>query len=489
MSEVPLEGLSQQELEQRLAHALAIGDEEAAGSVEILLARCLLDAGEGAAARRHAERAVALQRRVRHPADHDLARALEVLGRAARAGGDDDTATGAYLEAIDIAGRLGHRDIVAALLNELGTMAATAGDRGRARDLLSAALRTAPEPREDAARRAELGLARIELDDGDDASAARRALRVLHGGAHGDTALDGALLLLDAAAAAAARSDHETCRRRCELALPVVRELASPATLIALLATLAAACRELVDLPAARACYEEAVERCEQLDGPREAVATRTGLLLDLGEMCLVDMADPATAAGHLNAALVGCDEAGMIERSVAVTRRLHQAATALGDGGDVRRWRAAAERAAFVAAVAREATVLAGGGAPGSVVDMPAVVLGDTGGRPAALRIPGGRVADGILWRRRLAAELRRAAPRHRVAVVRGRAHAHTAEGPLGETLQLLVVEPDRVEVRVAEVERGAEGVVCGPWLLAADDDWPGGRDRLVEALREALA
>jgi tetratricopeptide (TPR) repeat protein len=484
VSEVPLEGLSQQELEQRLAHALAIGDEEAAGSVEILLARCLLDASDATAARRHAERAVALQRRVRSD-ERDLARALEVFGRATRAAGDDDAATGAYLEAIDIAGRLGHRDVVAALLNELGAMAATAGDRGRARDLLSAALRTAPEPREDAARRAELGLARIELDDGDDASAARRALRVLHGGADGEAALVGALLLHDAAMVATRRGDHETARRRCELALPVVREQGAAADLIALLASLGGACRGLVDLPAARAYYEEAVERCEQLDGPREAVVTRSGLLLDLGALCLVDMAQPALAVGHLNAALVGCDEAGLLDRSVTVTRLLHQASTALGDAGGVRRWHAAMERAAFVAAVAHEAAARA---ERGSVVDMPAMVLGDPGGRPAALRIPGGRVADGILWRRRLAAELKRAAPRGRVAVVRGRVQARTADAPLGESLQLLVVERDRVEARFAELERGPDGVVCGPWLAAGDDQWPGGRDRLVEALREAL-
>ena len=484
MSETPLEGLSRQELEQRLAHALAVGDERAAGSVEVLLARCLLDDGDTAAARRHAERAVALQRQVL-PADLDLARALEVFGRAARAGGDDDAATGAYLEAIDVAGRLGHRDVVAGLLEELGGMAATAGDRGRARDLLTAALRTAPEAREDGARRAELGLARIELDDGDDGSAARRALRVLHGGAQGEIALEGALLLRDAAVVAAARADHETARRRCEIALPMVREHGTAGALVALLAILAAACRQLVDLPAARGVYEEAVERCEQIGDARQAVLTRSGLLLDLGVLCLVDMADPAAATGYLEAALAGYEEAGLVEEAVEVSRRLQQAATERGDARGVRRWHVAAERAAFVAAVARQADALA---RRRRVGDLPATVLGDTGGVPAPLRIPGGRVSDGLLWRRRLAAELRKAAPRRRVAVLRGAAHARSADSPLGESMHLLVIERDRVEARVAEVARGGSGAGCGPWVPAGDGAWPVGQDRLVEALRDAL-
>lgn len=500
MSEAPLEGLSQQELEQRLAHALAVGDEEAAGVVEILLARCLLDAGDAAAARRHAERAVALQRR--RPAgtgDHELARALEVFGHAARVGGDADTATGAYLEAIDLAGRLGLSDVVTALLEQLGAMAVTAGDRARARDLLSAALRTAVEPREDAARRAELGLARIELDDGDDASAARRALRVLHGGARGELALDGALLLRDAALVAGARGDDETARRRCELALPLVRDHGSPATLVALLAALGASCRSLVDLAVARGYYEEAVERCEALEPPAAAVERRSELQLALGEMLLVDMADPAAAMGHLTAAFVACEEAGLLDRAVDVARRLHHATTALGDTGGVRAWRAAMERAAFVAAVARDAAAaLAAHREPGGgrLADMPALVLGDDGGRPVALRLPGGRVSDGVIWRRRLAAEVRRAAPRRRLAVLRGRASTRLEPGarpldtPVGEALHMVLVEDDGLETRVAEVVRAADGGLasCGPWLPAGDDAWPGGRDRLVEALREAL-
>jgi len=491
MGETPLEGLSQQELEQRLAHALAVGDDAAAGSVEILLSRCLLDDGDAGAARLHGERAVALQRR-RHPVDAELARALDVLGRAAQAGGDEDAATGAFLEAIDVAGRFDQRDLVAALLSQLGGMAATAGDRGRARDLLSAALRTAPEPREDGARRAELGLAAIELDDGDDSSAARRALRVLHGGARGETALDGALLLHRAGEAAASRGDHETARRRCELALPTVRELGSAGAQVALLHTLAAACRHGVDLPAARDAYEDAVEQCEQL-GAVGSVAlgtARSALLLELGAMCLVDMADPAAAIGCLETALGDAGDAGLLDRRVEAARRLHQAATALGDTAGVRRWRALAERTSFVAVVARDALALAEAAESG----MPTAVFGDTGGRPVAVRVPGGRVSDGLLWRRRLAAELRRTATRRRVAVVRRRVEAsvepgsHAREAPLGESLQLLVIDRDGIEARVAAVSRGSAGLVGGAWLRAGDDWLDGDRDRLVEALREAL-
>ena len=481
------QGLSQAELEQRLAHALAVGDDVAAGAVEILLARCLLDAGDVAQARRHGERAVALQRR-RRPADAELAQALDVFGRAAQVDGDVDAATGAFLEAIDVAGRFEQRDLVATLLSQLGGMAATAGDRSRARDLLSAALRTAPEQREDGARRAELGLAAIELDDGDDESAARRALRVLHGGARGEAALQGALLLHRAAIAAAERGDDETARRRCELALPMVRELAPVAAVVELLESLAVACRHLADLPAAREWYAEAIERCEELGEP-DAVAVaarRSGLLLDLGEMCLVDMADPAAAAECLEPALADAGGAGQLDRRAEVARRLHQAATALGDTAGVRRWRAVAERAAFLAVVARDAAARG---------DTETAVYGDTGGRPVAVRIPGGRVSDGVLWRRRLAAELRRTATRRRVAVVRRRVEASVVPGsrpldaPLATSLQLVVVDRDGIEARVAAVGHDENGApACGPWLRAGDD-WLGGeRDRLVEALREAL-
>jgi hypothetical protein len=97
--------------------------------------------------------------------------------------------------------------------------------------------------------------------------------------------------------------------------------------------------------------------------------------------------------------------------------------------------------------------------------------------------------VSEGVLWRRRLGAELRRAAPRRRVAVLRGRASARAADSPLGESLHLVVVERDRLEARLAEVVRDGVAVGVGPWLPAGDDDWPGERDRLVDALREALA
>jgi len=489
VGETPLEGLSREELEQRLAHALLVGDDGAAGEVESRLAQCLLDGGDSEAARRHGERAVALQRRI--GADEGLARALAVFGHAARTLGDADTATGAFLEAIDLEGRHGHRDVVASLLNALGSMAATAGDRERARDLLAAALRTAPEAREDAARRAELGLARMELEDGDDPSAARRALRVLQGGAKGEVALEGAWVLRDAGRAALSRDDAETARRRFEFALPVVRRTGGPEGLVELLVALAAACRRGEDHPAARAHYEEAVAHSADLSDRDAAVELQASLLQDLGEMCLVSAGDPAAALGFLEGALVASETAGTLQRSVVLTGRLHEAARAVGDTRAAERWRVAVGRAAFASNVARLADSLLAEAAGGS---LPTAVLGDTGTQPRPLRIPGRRVSDGALWRHRLAAEVRRAAPLRRVAVLRGGTQVHVEPGvrvvdaPMGEAVWLFLVEREAVQVRVATVSRDGGRAVCGPWLVAEEPGWPGSRDGLVEALRSAL-
>jgi tetratricopeptide (TPR) repeat protein len=495
VGETPLEGLSQGELEQRLAHALAVGDEAAAGEIEVQLAQCLLDAGELESARRHGERAVALQRRGGEGgrrAAPGLGRALAVFGHAARALGDTETATGAYLEAIDHEGRHGHRDSVAELLSTLGGMAATVGDRERARDLLAAALRTAPEAREDAARRAELGLARMELEDGDDGSAARRALRVVQGGATGGVALDAALLLRDAGAHALAEGDSETARRRHEFALAVLRRNECEVeVLVDLVAALAAACRAAGDHGAARAHAEEAVSRTADMADGAAAVELRAALLLATGEMCLLEEGDPAAALGYLEDALVASETAGTLPRSAAVVGRLHEAARAAGDAAAAERWRVRVGRAAFAANVGRLAEALL---AEAPRPPMATAVLGDTGRQPRILRIPGGRVSDGVLWRRRLLAEVRRAAPLGRVAVLRGGLQAQLTPGvrpvdaPLTESVWMFLVERDSVEVRMARVSREGGVARCPSWALAEEPGWPGSRDGLVEALRAAL-
>jgi tetratricopeptide (TPR) repeat protein len=486
MSETPLEGLSREELEQRLAHALAVGDDVAAGDAEIRLAACLLDAGEAAEARKHGERAVALQRRVRD--EHDLARALEVFGHACRDLGDAPAATSAYLEAIDLEGRHGHRHLVAALLHELGVMAQSSGDRDRARDLLRAALRTAPEQRDESAQRAELGLAQLELEDGDDHTAARRALRVLQGGAEGELALACALLLRDAGMAARRRGDNEAALHRYEFALPVVRRQANVPMLVGLLVDLGSAGRATGQPEIARGHFEEAVRHTgEEWDAdPQDAVEFRAALLHDLGDMALREQDDPGAAVAYLEAALEASETAGSLERSFQVTGRLHQACLARGDVAAAEKWRAALGRAAFAANVARVAVSLLGRGT--EPPPLRTAVFGDSGAEPRLIRVPGGRLADGLLWRRRLAAEVRRAAPLRRLAVLRGGMQASAATGPLGEAVWMFLVERDSVEVRVAQVRRESGGVTCHAWHGAEEPGWPGSRDGLVEALRTAL-
>src|SRR5581483_662117 len=382
-------------------------------------------------ARRHAERAVALCRE-HHLADGVLARALEALGNAARAAGDGEAATGAYLEAIDLQSRHGEQAAVATLLGSLGGLAARAGDRDRARDLLASALRGTAGGSDDGRRRAELELAQIELEDGDDTSAARRALRVLQGGAAGALALQSARLLQQAG-----------------------------------------------ELAGRRAYWEEAVAACTDAETVDDGLLdTRGGLLHDLGDMALTDAADPAGALGYLEEALTVSDAAGSLGRVVLVASALHQAAVRLGDTGGVERWRAVQARAAFAVAVSREALRLLGPAGNGEPGEAPTYVLGDTGGAPHVVRIPGGRVSDGAIWRRRLAAELRRAAPRGRVAVVR---RARRGKGGTATALQMLVVDAGGVEAR-----QGG----CGPsperWRRVVQPK--PGADRLVEALRAAL-
>jgi tetratricopeptide (TPR) repeat protein len=475
--ELPLEKLSRQELEQRLAHALAVGDEESVAQVDAGLSSSLLADGDVEGARRHAERAVALCRE-HGLGDALLARALEALGHAAKALGDPDAATGAYLEAIDLQSRQGEKGAVASLLGNLGGLAARAGDRDRARDLLGAALRGAADPSDDGRRRAELELAQIELEDGDDISAARRALRVLQGGAAGAQSLEAARLLQESGEAAARRGDDEVARRRYEFALPVVRREGTGDALLGMLQLLGATCRRAGDHAAARGYWQEAIELCAAAEAPDERLLdTRGALLHDLGEMCLTDEADPTAALPYLEEALEVSDATGALSRVVSAASALHRAAVRRGDVAAVERWRAVQARSGFAAGVARLAAGLVGGQADGG--EPPTYVFGDTGGAPHTVRIPGGRVSDGVIWRRRLAAELRRAAPWRRVAVVR------SVRRDSGIAVQLLVVDDAGVEARTA---------VVGGGLAPGGERWRRvvqprpGTDRLVEALRSAM-
>jgi len=481
MSETPLEGLSREELEQRLAHAMAVGDEDAIADADTSLSARLLAAGDAAAARRHAERAVAVRRQ--HDTrdnDRDLARALEALGHAAQALGDGEAATGAYLEAIDLASRSRHRAMVASLLSSLGGMAASSGDRARARDLLGAALRSAPQPRADAARRAEIGLARLELEDGDDSSAARRALRVLQGGAGGELALLCARVLHDAGLAARSRNDQQIARQRYEFALPVLRRDGTPDALVELLGLLGAACRHSDDPAAARTYWHEALTLCDDAEDGA-ALDARSVLLHDLGDMCLADLDDAAAAVPYLEGALAAADSAGRLDGWAGAAGLLHRAAARMiGDRATAERWRTVHARAAFAAAAAVVADDLVARRI--EVASLPTYVLGDSGGRPETVRLPGGRVGEGLLWRRRLAAELRHAAPSGRVAVLRP---VRRPAGTVDESLQLVVLDRGGAEARVALVERSGSSVACGRWLRVAP---PAVGDRLVEALWAAL-
>jgi len=450
-----LEGLSREELEQRLAHALAVGDEHAMAAADTALSACLLAGGDAPGALRHAERAVAARRSRgagNHGAgDHDLARALEALGHAAQALGDSGAATGAYLEAMDLATRRRHRAMVASLLSNLGTLAAAGGDRDRARDLLGAALRSAPQPRAEGARKAELGLARLELEDGDDVAAARRALRVLQGGAEGHLAMLSARLLVDAGRAARERGDDQLARHRYEFALPVVRSDATPEALVDLLAMLGGVCRAGGDRVAARAYWDEGVGVCAD---EQSLLEVRCRLLRDLGHVCLHDLDDPGSALLYLEAALATAEEVGLLDL--------------VGDTAAAARWRALQTRTVFATAVAGVAAELVAG--VERVADLPTYVLGDTGGRPETVRIPGARLGDGLIWRRRLAAEVRRAAPRGRLAVLR-------PASP--EMLHLVVLD------REGALARAAHGARWDRWLRVSA---PPSGDRLIEALWSAL-
>jgi tetratricopeptide (TPR) repeat protein len=462
-----LEGQTREELEQRLAHALAVGDEPAMAAADTALSACLLAAGDAPGALRHAERAVAA-RRSHGSGTHDLARALEALGHAAQALGDGPAATGAYLEAMDLATRRRHRAMVASLLSNLGTLAAAGGDRDRARDLLGAALKSAPQPRAEAARRAELGLARLELEDGDDVSAARRALRVLQGGAEGHLAMLSARLLVDAGRSARNRGDDQLARHRYEFALPVLRSDATPAPLVDLLAMLGGVCRAGGDRVAARAYWDEGVGACADEQSLLEA---RCRLLRDLGTLCLHDLSDPGSAVLYLEAALATAEEVGLLDLVAELGGLLHETAGRLGDTAGAARWRALQTRTAFATAVAGVAAELVAG--VSRVSDLPTYVLGDTGGRPETVRIPGGRLGDGLIWRRRLAAEVRRAAPRGRLAVLR-------AASP--EMLHLVVLDRDGTLARGAVI---SPGVRPDRWLRVSA---PPSGDRLIEALWRAL-
>jgi tetratricopeptide (TPR) repeat protein len=480
MGETPLDKLTREELQQRLAHALAVGDEQVVAQIDAGMSAALLADGDSDGARRHAERAVALCREHRFP-DAVMAHALAALGNAAKALGDGEAATGAYLEAIDLQSRHGEKAAVAALLGSLGGLAARAGDRDRARDLLASALRgTADNAGDDGRRRAELDLAQIELEDGDDTSAARRALRVLQGGAGGALALQSARLLQHAGEVAGRRGDHEVARRRYEFALPVVRREGTGDAVVSLLRLLGGASRRAGETLAARGYWEEAVTLCSDGETPgAELLDTRGVLLHELGDMSLTDEADPTGALGYLEEALTVSDAAGSLGRLVLVASALHQAAVRLGDGRATERWRAVQSRATFAVAVSREALRLLGEGDGAAADDVPTYVLGDTGGAPHVVRIPGGRISDGVIWRRRLATELRRAAPRGRVAVLR-RVRRQKNGGAV-VSVQMLIVDAAGVEAR-----QGG----CGP----SPDRWrrvvqpKPGADRLVEALRAAL-
>jgi len=480
MGETPLDKRSKHELQQRLAHGLAVGDEQAVAQIDAHLSVCLLADGDADAARRHAERAVALCRE-HHLGDAVLAGALEALGNAAKALGDGEVATGAYLEAIDLQSRHGSKEAVAALLGNLGGLAARSGDRDRARDLLASALRGAPDGADDGRRRAELELAQIELEDGDDTSAARRALRVLQGGAAGALALQSARLLQQAGEVAARRGDSEVARRRFEFALPVVRREGTGDALVTLLRLLGGASRRGGDRPAARGYWEEAVALCsagEALD--QRLLDTRGALLHDLGDMALTDGADPAGAVGYLEEALTVCDAAGALGRVVLVASALHQASVRLFDTAAGERWRAVQARARFAVSVSLQASRLLGP-ADDAGEEPPTYVLGDTGGAPQVVRIPGGRISDGVLWRRRLAAELRRAAPQGRVAVLRRVRRPGGDGGAPVCSLQLLVIDAEGVEAR-----QGGVGTSPERWRRVVQPK--PGSDRLLEALRAAL-
>jgi tetratricopeptide (TPR) repeat protein len=480
MGETPIDKLTRQELQQRLAHALAIGDEQGVAEVDAGLSAAVLAEGDAETARRHADRAVALCRE-HHLPDALLARSLEALGNAARSLGDGEAATGAYLEAIDLQSRHGEKQAVAALLGNLGGLAARAGDRDRARDLLASALRGPAGGADDGRRRAELDLAQIELEDGDDTSAARRALRVLQGGAGGALALQSAKLLQQAGEVAARRGDHEVARRRFEFALPVVRREGIGDAVVGMLRLLGSACRRAGEPAAARGYWEEAVALCAAAESPEEALLdTRGALLHDLGDMALTDQADPRAAVAYLEESLTLSDAAGSLGRVVLAASALHQGAVRLGDTGAVERWRGVQLRAAFAVAAAREALRLVAASDAAGEDQLSTYVLGDNGGAPHLVRIPGGRLSEGAIWRRRLGAELRRSAPRGRVAVVR----PVWRKGPAGavvESLEMLIVDRDGVEAR-----RGGRGSSPERWRRAVQPK--PGADKLVEALRAAL-
>jgi hypothetical protein len=85
------------------------------------------------------------------------------------------------------------------------------------------------------------------------------------------------------------------------------------------------------------------------------------------------------------------------------------------------------------------------------------------------------------VLWRRRLAAELRRAAPRGRVAVLRRvRRSGRDGAAPVS-VLQLLVIDAEGVEAR-----QGGAGTSPERWRRIVQPR--PGTDRLLEALRAAL-
>jgi hypothetical protein len=300
---------------------------------------------------------------------------------------------------------------------------------------------------------------------------------VLQGGAGGALALQSARLLQHAGEVAARRGDHEVARRRYEFALPVVRREGTGDAVVALLRLLGGACRRSGEPTAARGYWEEAVTLCSDADTPgAELLDTRGALLHELGDVSLTDEADPLGALGYLEEALTVSDAAGSLGRVVLAAAALHQAAVRLGDTAAMERWRAVQSRATFAVAVSREALRLLGEGA---AEDVPTYVLGDTGGAPHVVRIPGGRISDGVIWRRRLATELRRAAPRGRVAVLRR--VRRQRDGGAVVSVQMLIVDAGGVEAR-----QGG----CGP----APERWrrvvqpKPGADKLVEALRAAL-
>jgi len=251
------------------------------------------------------------------------------------------------------------------------------------RELLASALRGAPDSVDDGRRRAELELAQIELEDGDDTSAARRALRVLQGGAGGALALQAARVLQQAGEVAARREDAEVARRRFEFALPVVRrEGTGDAALVGLLRLLGTACRRAGDFSAASGYWAEAVTLCSAAEAPDEGLLdTRGALLHDLGDMSLADQADPAGAVGYLEESLTACDAAGALGRVVLAASALHQASLRCGDVDAAARWRSVQARASFALGVARQASRLFD--EPGAAADEPPTMCSVT---PVAL-------------------------------------------------------------------------------------------------------